>query len=104
MKKKPIPFEFILDYLYPLDPVIKPMFGCYALYSGEKIVLITRDRENHPEANGVWVATSHEYHDSLKNEFPSLHSIPLLGEDPTEWQMVPADAIDFETAVIRICE
>ena len=57
-EKKPIPFEFILDYLYPIVPVVKPMFGCYALYAGEKIILIVRERKDHIEDNGVWLATS----------------------------------------------
>lgn len=104
LKKKPLPFEFILDYLYPVVPVIKPMFGCYALYTGDRIILILREREDHPEDNGVWIATSSEHHTSLKKEFPSLRSIQLLGTKETQWQLIPADAGDFEQAAIRACE
>jgi hypothetical protein len=102
--KKPIPFAFILDYLYPIVPRVNPMFGCYALYSGEKIILIVRERENHPEDNGVWVATQQEFHASLKKELPSLRTIQVLGEKETQWQCIPADSVTFETEVIRACE
>src|SRR5687768_6385977 len=108
MKPKPkkIPFEFVFDYLLPLEPVSKPMFGCTALYLGEKIVLILRERKNNPEANGVWLATTTEHHQSLKQELPSMCSISVLndGKSETGWQMLPADAPDFESAVIRLCE
>ena len=80
------------------------MFGCHALYVGEKIILILRERKDHTEDNGVWIATSSEHHASLKKEFPSLRSIQVLGEKETEWQNISAGADDFESSVIRICE
>ena len=103
---KKIPFPFITDMLFPLQPVIKPMFGCHAIYIREKIVLILRDREDHEEANGVWIATSREHHDQLRSEFPSMHSVSVLseGKGETEWQMVHVDADDFESSAIRACE
>ena len=76
--KKNIPFDFVLDYLLPLDPAIKPMFGCYAIYVGEKIMLVLRNRKDHQDANGIWIATSKEHHVSLKKDFPSLHSILII--------------------------
>lgn len=39
MAKKPIPFDFILDYLFPLPVSIKAMFGVTTLYLGNKILL-----------------------------------------------------------------
>jgi hypothetical protein len=103
-QKKSIPFEFILDYLFPFVPEIKQMFGSFSLYRGEKIVLILRDKEDEPEMNGVWVATKKEHHESLRKELPSLASIPLLGKGETNWQMIPKDADDFESAAIHVCE
>ena len=108
MKQKPkkIPFEFVFDYLLPIEPVTKPMFGCTALYLGEKIILVLRERKNNPEANGVWLATTYEHHESLRQDFPSLCSISVLndGKSETGWQMLPSDATDFETSVVRVCE
>jgi len=103
---KKVPFDFVLDYLLPLEPVVKPMFGCYAVYIGEKIMLVLRNRKDHSEANGIWIATSKEYHESLKKDFPSMQSVFILSEGKTEtnWQMIPKDADDFETSAIKACE
>lgn len=102
--KKTIPFEFVLDHLLDLDLVQKSMFGCTALYLGPKILLILRDKDNHIEDNGVWLATVEEHHASLQKDFPSMRSIALFGGGPTAWQNLPADAEDFEPSVVRACE
>jgi len=82
------------------------MFGSYAVYVGQKIVFILRDRKTHPEVNGVWIATGHEHHKSLKKELPSLISVAVLnnGNGETGWQMLQADDEDFEPLVIKACE
>lgn len=103
-KKKTIPFEFILDALLPLEPVTRPMFGCTAVYIGPKIALILRDRESHPEDNGVWIATTAEHHASLRKEFPSMRSINVLGSGETNWQMLPSASDDFDRSAARACE
>jgi len=105
-RSKNIPFPFILDYLLPLEPHMKPFFGCYGVYVGEQIVFILRDKDSHTDCNGLWIATSHEHHKSLKKEFPSLTSVSVLNEGSREtaWQMLPADSDDFEEAAIKACE
>ena len=104
--QKNIPFDFVFDYLFPLEVKVKPMFGLFALYIGEKLVLMLRQRAQHPEINGVWIATSQEYHKSLKKAFPSLRSIAASsnGIAETEWQLLPVDTDDFEKSVITACE
>ena len=104
MKKK-IPFDFILDYLHPLEISIKPMFGCHAIYANGKILLIVRKKEDHEDANGVWIATGKEHHESLRKELPSMKSVYILsdGKNETGWQMIHEDANDFEESVIKIC-
>lgn len=106
MTRKNIPFDFVFDYLVPLEVTTKPMFGLFALYVGEKIVLILRQRTKYPEMNGVWIATNHGHHKSLKNDLPSLRSVPNYLEDTTEtgWQLLPVDSDDFEDSVIKACE
>jgi len=106
MTQKNIPFNFVFDYLIPLEVTVKPMFGFFALYAGTKIVLILRQRTKHLEMNGVWIATTKKHHSSLKNDFPSLRSIPAYsdGTIETEWQLLPADADDFKSSVIKVCE
>lgn len=103
-KRKPIPFDFVLDHLHQMQTIIKPMFGTYALYIEKKIVLILRKKETQKEDNGVWIATMHQYHQSLKNDFPSLRAIGVLGSSESNWQLIPEDADDFEESVIRVCE
>jgi hypothetical protein len=98
-----IPHEFVLDALEPLRPLTRPMFGCLAVYLGDRIVLILRDRETNPEDNGVWLATTAEHHAGLGRLFPSMRSIQLFGRSVTHWQVLPADAADFEAAALRAC-
>lgn len=102
-KRPSIPYRFALDYL-TIDYTVRPMFGCFAVYTGGRICLIFRKRRDHPSLNGIWLATSKEHHASLKHDFPSLRSIDLLGRPPTNWQMVPERAADFEASAIRACE
>jgi hypothetical protein len=103
-QRKPVPHQFVLDALAGLEPFTRPMFGCLAIYVGDKIVLILRDRPVHPEDNGVWLATMREHHASLRREFPSMRTIALLGEEVTNWQLLPASAPDFEQAALHACE
>jgi hypothetical protein len=105
MKKKiSIPFDFVLEQLYSVNIEIRPMFGCFALYVHNKIVLILRKRDTSATDNGVWLATSKEHHGTLKRIFPSMRSIKVLGGKESNWQNLPADAGDFEEMVIKACE
>ena len=99
-----VPHEFVLDALEPIGPVTKPMFGCLAVYVREKVVLILRDHRDHPADNGVWLATSAEHHDSLRREFPRMRSIQMFDMPVTNWQILPADATDFEESALHACE
>jgi hypothetical protein len=102
--RNPVPFEFVLDALAPASPYTRQMFGCLAVYVKEKIVLVLRDRSDEPADNGVWLATTEEHHASLRKDFPTMRSIGLFGLDVTHWQVLPADAPDFEEAAIRACD
>ena len=55
--------------------------------------------------NGVWVATSTEHHESLKNNIPELGPFFIAGDERHgNWLLIPADADDLEEAVIKVCE
>src|SRR5579883_1446404 len=95
-----VPHQFVLDEIASLSPVTRPMFGCLAVYVGEKIVLILRDKRKASADNGVWLATAVEHHASLRREFPRMRSISVFGKEPTQWQVLPADDPDFEAAAI----
>ncbi len=103
-KRKKVPYEFVLDALAGLSPWTRPMFGCTAVYVDDKIVLVLREKSAPSPDNGVWLATTHEHHDSLRGEFPNMRSIEVLGKNVTGWQVLPADAPDFEEAATRACE
>jgi hypothetical protein len=80
------------------------MFGCLAVYVGEKIVLMLRNKTTEIQDNGVWIATTEEHHASLRREFPRMRSIQLFGGKISGWQVLPVDEPDFETAALRASE
>jgi hypothetical protein len=102
--RKAVPHEFVLDAMDALSPRTNPMFGCLAVYVGAKIVLILRDKRGDTVDNGVWLATTADHHQSLRREFPNMRSIQVLGKKITGWQVLPADAPDFEEAALRAVE
>jgi hypothetical protein len=103
-RRKAVPHQFALDAIAALSPTTRPMFGCLAVYVEDKIVLILRDKRDETADNGVWLATTKDHHDTLRREFPSMRSIQALGKGVTGWQVLPADAPDFEEAALRACE
>jgi hypothetical protein len=66
--------------------------------------MILRDQPANQQDNGVWLATTREHHESLLREFPKMRSIQVLGKPVTGWQVLPADAPDFEAAALRACQ
>jgi len=102
--RKPAPHQFVLDAIEAASPTTRSLFGCLAVYVGEKIVLILRDKPGESSDNGVWLATTKEHHDSLRREFPGMRSIGVLGKSVTGWQVLPAGAPDFEEAALHACD
>jgi hypothetical protein len=103
-QRESVPHEFVLDAIAPLSPITRSMFGCLAIYVQDKIVLILRDKREQTADNGVWLATTEEHHQSLRQEFPNMRSIRVLGKKVTGWQVLPADAPDFEEAAQHACD
>jgi len=103
-RPKPVPHGFVLDALAALSPETRSMFGCLAVYVGDKIVLILRDKPEPAADNGVWLATTAKHHESLRRDFPNMRSIQVLGKKVTGWQVLPVDTPDFEEAALRACE
>ncbi len=103
LKKKPIPYEFVIEELVSHSPLLKPMFGCQALYIEEKIILILRDKETETDSNGIWIATVPEHHEGLRREFARMESIPLFGPGVTGWQMLPAASPSLEEDAFKLC-
>jgi hypothetical protein len=103
-----IPFVFILEYL-PDDIVVKPMFGCWGIYFGGKLVLFLqlRDRGVLPDRgdeyqNGVYAATSTRDIESLRIEFPDADFQQL--KDEKVWIYFNDEAANFERYTTKVCE
>jgi len=103
-RRKAVPHEFVLDALAALSPWTRPMFGCLAVYVQDKIVLILRDKPEHTADNGVWLATTEQHHQSLRQEFPNMRSVQIFGKPVTDWQVLPVEAADFEAAALHVCD
>lgn len=99
-----IPFEFIVERLEKLRPVARPMFGCFALYAGGKVLFALRKKESGDPDNGMWLATTHEHHESLKKDLPSMRSIKIFGVKESGWQNIPEEADTFEEDVLKACD
>ncbi|HEY1802216.1 MAG TPA: hypothetical protein VGG46_14925 [Terriglobales bacterium] len=105
LKRKAIPHEFVLDALAPLPFETRPLFGTLAVYVNDKIVFALRDkRDAAADDDGLWLATTKEHHKSLRQDFPNMRSIRVLGKKVTGWQLLPADAPDFEESALLACE
>src|SRR5262245_27373437 len=102
--KKKMPFAFALEELDALSPMVKSMFGGFAVYIGEKLVLFLYDQEKWPDFKGVSLATTPEHYRDLAQEFSSTGEAEpqKIGKHP--WLLIPAGAMDFEEQVLKACE
>jgi hypothetical protein len=101
--KKREPFPFVLDELASLDPWTRPMFGCLAVYVGERIVFILRDKAGDPDT-GVWVSSEKDQQAALVRELPRLAPIDVFGDKVSGWKKLAASSPDFEEDVLAACE
>ncbi len=80
-KRRTAPHQFVLEALMPLEPEVRPMFSGFAVYVGDKIMLMLRDSLKSPADNGVWLVFSESAkldEASILQDFPSLRTIELL--------------------------
>lgn len=106
-RRKSPPFPFILEALSPLEPEVKRMFGGFAVYTGDKIVMMLRDSAKEPQDNGVWLVfseTANLADRKLRRELPSLRTITILGGAIKHWLLIPSDGPDFESDAMRACD
>jgi hypothetical protein len=106
-KRKSAPYPFLLEALAPLEPEVRPMFSGFAVYIGEKIVLMLRDSLKRPGDNGVWLVfseTADLADPGILQDFPSLRLIDLIGGKIAHWRLIPADGPNFESEALHACE
>ena len=112
-KRKSPPYPFVLEALAPLEPEVRPMFSGYAVYIGDKIVLMLRDSPKIPEDNGLWLVFAEQTEaalaltnkpKSLRKKLPSLRTIGILGGVIKHWLLIPSDSPSFESDALQACE
>jgi hypothetical protein len=105
-KQKP-PHVFVLEALAPLNPEVRRMFSGFAVYVGDRLVCMLREHKESARDNGVWLVLSEATNPgdpSLRQEFPSLRSIDLLGNKIGHWLVIPSDGPDFEREALHACD
>lgn len=105
--RKSAPYPFILEALAPLEPEVRPMFSGFAVYVGDKIVIMLRDSPKLPKDNGVWLVfseTAKMNDPNIRRDFPSLRLIDLLGGKIAHWRLIPADGPTFESEALHACD
>ena len=104
VRRKRPPHEFVLDAIAEMHPTTRAMFGALAVYVGEKIVFLLRDRPADPQANGVWLAIPTEFQESLHAHFPNAGPVRIMGKEISGWRLLAVDADDFEASALHACE
>jgi len=99
-----LPYDFVLNALYPVRPKVKKMLGCYALMDDKKLLMLLRDREQQPEFNGVFVATNAVHYDALQNEIHTSRMEFDLDGDERSWIFISEDIDAFEEKVKKACD
>jgi hypothetical protein len=103
-KTRSIPYEFILEELAGLDVHTRPMFGCTAIYVGDKIVLVLRKKEKMDLDTGVWVCIPDEFVDEMKKKFPILKGVTFFENENSAWQCLRETEEDFEELSLQFCK
>lgn len=83
------------------------MFSGFAVYVGARIVMMLRDSAKQPEDNGLWIVFSEnaDFDDEgIRQSFPSLRPIGLLGGKIAHWKLIPAESPTFEQEALQACE
>lgn len=76
----------------------KPMFGCLAMYLHGRLMLVLCSGEE--PWNGLLIATAHEFHNSIRDDFNSVQQHPVL----KKWLYLPENSEDFESVASDLVE
>ena len=102
-----VPHAFVLETLAPLHPEVQRMFSGFAIYSGNRLLMMLRDRLESPQDNGIWLVLAEGVDpadESLRREFPSIRRIELLRSKIAHWLLLPSDDAAFEHLALHACD
>ena len=99
-KKKPQnPLLWVVEPLMEEASYIdRAMFGCRGIYLHGRLVLVLCSGEE--PWNGLLIATDHEFHDSIRQDFETVIQHPVL----KKWMYLPENSEDFESVSSEIVE
>jgi hypothetical protein len=103
-KKRPLPFEFVIEELASLRPTIKSAFGFTYVYLDEKLLFSLRNNRNRTRTNGMWLFTTREHIDSLMKEFPDLSRRQVWRSGKNCWVVLASRLECFEEYAFKACE
>ena len=104
VKSKRVPYDFVLEELSGLDVHTRPMFGCMAVYVGDKIVLVLRKKEEMDLDTGIWVCIPDNYTMEMKAKFPILKGVTFFENENSAWQCLRETEEDFEELSLLFCK
>ena len=103
-RKRPVPFEFVIEELAALRPTIKNAFGFTYVYLDEKLLFSLRNNTNRRGTNGMWLFTTREHIDSLMKEFPDLSRRQVWRSGKNCWVVLASRLECFEEYAFKACE
>ncbi len=83
------------------------MFSGFAVYNGDRLLMMLRDHLKSPRDNGIWLVLSESVDptdESLRQDFPSIRRIDLLRSKIGHWLLLPSDDAAFEQLALHACD
>jgi hypothetical protein len=95
-----VAYEFVLDALEGLPVSTRAMFGSTAVYIGEQVVFILRQKGDHDD--GVWLAFEPGREQDVQRALPNIVRIDAL-PNVRNWRKLAASHPGFEEDVHEAC-
>jgi hypothetical protein len=98
-KKKEYALRWVIESLEEERTYFeKTMFGCLAVYLHGRLTLLLSSGEE--PWNGLLIPTDHQFHDSIRQDFPDIVQHPVL----KKWLYLREVSENFETVAQDIVE